>query len=208
MAVKTYPDGSWIDEDPVNPKWCLSEEVIVNEFPEYKHNALRKWNCVETDGLGTFLRIGEQQLDALGALFGGLTGTEPQLAFRDKVDPDSPYWNDPVDTAVDDLQNWLYKVLHAGYSLVFGTPMMGILTALNKKREEGDPSYRNQISFRQAIYNPLGADVDEVVYSADPADYDPITYTDNIAYESLFGGFDPVTYVSLTLEGFQEYDPI
>lgn len=208
MAVETYPDGSWIDRDPLlgDTRWCLSEQVIQDEFPEWQHNYLRKWNCVDTDGVyENTLRLGEQQLDILSSFLGPLIGTEP-TAFRDEVDPESPYWTDPADVVVTELQNWLYKVFHAGYSLVFGVPLMGILTALNKKRSSGDPTYRNQINFRQALFNPLGDDVKEIIYSSELVEYDPVSHTTDLEY--VDASYDPVDYLRLELEVFQEYDPI
>lgn len=211
MAKEYEEDGvSWRD----GSVFCYTEEYL-NTFSERRQKYLRKWNCVEPDNKAEgFAIFGSKFVDVFfnevaTYLVPGDDWGDGKLLMS-HIEDDGHYETPP--NFVQDTKDWWYKVLHAGMSLVFSAPLMGVMSLINRELMDAelDPGLVNHMSITNVpdvVVNFL-RDMFSDWYVVGSTTFDPISNDHTMNLSATVWDPIPDSGVMMTNLGVVTFDPI
>jgi hypothetical protein len=195
VAKEYLEDGvSWRD----GMTFCYTDAYIEEHVPEKNRPYVRKWNCTEPETTLQSVAIGGSKF--VDALFGQV-GTYLDFGehwgegrvLMSHVDGDGHYTT--PSSFKQDVIDYVYKVLHAGSSLVFGAPMLALISIMNRGLTDSkvDPAltdYAKTSNVPSALISFFRDRFADWVYPQED-DWNPIA--DSYNMELFPGDFNPIS---------------
>lgn len=134
MTKEYKEDGvSWQD----GHVFCYTDEYIET-LPKRNKPYARKWNCVDPSGyVDNTIVVGSKVVDAFWSqvatwMPGQGDDWGEGHVLSSNIEGDGTYHTTDLLSVGDQARDYVYKILHSGASIIFGTPLRVILSLVNQ----------------------------------------------------------------------------